>query len=396
VSPIRDDAGKDKIDNEMLNIKKLESIAALAGGLAHDFNNLLTAILGNISFAKMFVSPDDAVYAKLAEAERASIRARDLTNQLLLLAKGGEPIRRAVRIEKLLRSASSFASSGSNVRCRITVPEDLWPVEVDEMQMGLVVNNLVMNSVEAMPTGGVVVIRADNETVGDRSSLQLLPGAYVRITVEDEGAGIPEEDLRRVFDPDFTTKETDSMRSAGFGLAVCHAVVKDHGGLITVRSGGKGTVFTVYLPAVGERSPVDVARTAPELAGRGKVLVMDDEEVIRLVTGNMLKHMGYEVVCVSSGDEAVMLFNQEKERGAPFDVVILDLTVRGGMGGEEAMLKLREIDPQVKAIVSSGYTRDPVMIDYGRYGFRSSLPKPYRIQDLSEKLQRVMGPRQPA
>ncbi len=383
-------AGK-KAEEEMLNIKKLEAVGILAGGIAHDFNNLLTAIIGNISFAKMFVAQEDRIFERLAAAEKAAVQAKDLTYQLMVFARGGEAVRRTVYIGGLIRDSADFATSGSNIRCDVSIPEGLSPVEVDTSQMRQVILNLVTNAREAMPGGGTVEIRAEEAALRAGELLQMKEGAYVKISVKDHGAGIPAEYMGRIFDPYFTTKEMGTHKGTGFGLAVCHAIIRNHGGLITVESEvGKGTTFYIYLPASEKKVPPRVTRREMPLVGKGKVLIMDDEEIIRLVTGNMLSHIGYKVSFAKNGEEAIDAYRKAIENGEPFDVVILDLTVRGGMGGGEAIRLLREMDPGVRAIVSSGYSRDPVMLNHARYGFSGVLPKPYKIQELFDALQSAM------
>lgn len=391
ITSFRDITGKKKIEDELLNIKKLEAIGVLAGGIAHDFNNLLTAILGNISFAKMLLNPEDKIFGRLSAAENAAVQARDLTYQLLTFARGGEPLRKAVFIPKLIRSSAGLAASGSNIICELSIPDDLWPSEIDEGQISQVLYQLIINAREAMPAGGIVKVYAENVSVGIKDNLPLEEGKYIKMAIEDNGTGIPAEQLSSIFDPYFTTKEMGSQKGAGFGLAICYAVIKKHDGLITVESEvGRGTTFRVYLPAA-EREVMEkrVQREIPAV-GRGKILVMDDEEVVRMIIGNMLEHIGYKVGYADRGEEAIELYKREKEAGRPFDAVILDLTIRGGMGGEETIQRLIEIDPEIRAIVSSGYYQDEIMTDFGKYGFSGALPKPYKMQELREILYAVI------
>jgi nitrogen-specific signal transduction histidine kinase/ActR/RegA family two-component response regulator len=389
-------AGK-KSEEDMLNIKKLEAVGILAGGIAHDFNNLLTAIIGNISFAKMFLSPEDRIFERLAAAEKAALQAKDLTYQLQVFARGGAAERKTVFIGGLIRESAAFAASGSTIRCDVSIPDDLSPVEVDTSQMRQVILNLVTNAKEAMPGGGIVEIRAHDAALKAGELFPLVEGKYVKISVKDHGAGIPAEYVGRIFDPDFTAKEMETHKGTGVGLAVCHAIVRNHAGLITVESTmGKGTTFSIYLPASSKKIAPRITRREMPLIGKGRVLIMDDEEVIRLVTGNMLSHVGYRVAFAKNGEEAVDVYRKGKENGDPFDVVILDLTVRGGMGGSETILRLREIDPGVRAIVSSGYSRDPVMLDHEQYGFSGVLPKPYKVQELFGAMQSVTMKRTPS
>jgi signal transduction histidine kinase/FixJ family two-component response regulator len=393
ITAFRDISGKEKTEEDMLNLKKQEAIGILAGGIAHDFNNLLTAIIGNISFAKMFVPPEDRVFDRLEAAEKAALQAKDLTYQLLVFAKGGETHKKTVSPGPLIRDSADFAASGSNVRCEVSVPDGLSPVEVDTSQLRQVVLNLMTNAREAMPEGGTVTITADNVTLGPGELFPLKEGAYVKISISDHGSGIPAEYLGRIFDPYFSTKEMSARKGTGFGLAVCYSIIRNHGGHIIVESElGKGTVFHIYLPASTRPPAAEVVRREMPLVGTGKVLIMDDEEVIRLVSGNMLDHMGFRVSLARNGEEAIEAYRKAMKKGEPFDVVILDLTVRGGMGGEETVAQLYGIDPGVKAIVSSGYPRDPVMRDFAKHGFSAALPKPYKIEELFDALQSAATP----
>jgi two-component system cell cycle sensor histidine kinase/response regulator CckA len=388
ITAFRDISEKEKTEDDVLNAKKHEAIGILTGGIAHDFNNLLTAIIGNISFAKMFVPPEDRTFERLEAAERAALQAKDLTYQLLVFAKGGEAVRKTVSPGRLIRDSAAFAVSGSNVRCDVSIPDGLSPVEVDTSQLRQVIFNLVTNAKEAMPGGGTITIRAEDVTLGHGELFPLKEGVYVKISIRDHGAGIPSEYLSRIFAPHFSTKEMGARKGTGFGLAVCYSIIRNHGGLITVESVvGKGTVFHVYLPASARPLSATVARKEMPLVGKGKVLIMDDEEIIRLVSGNMMSHIGFRVSLTRNGEEAIEAYKKAMENGEPFDIVILDLTVRGGMGGAETIAHLRKMDAGVRAIVSSGYPRDPVMCDFAKYGFRGALPKPYKIQELFEALQ---------
>jgi len=396
-STLIDITERKRMEEELLKAQKLESVGVLAGGIAHDFNNILTAILGNIGLAKMYAEPEGKVHARLAEAEKASLRARDLTQQLLTFSKGGAPVTQTASIGDLVRDSASFAVHGSPVRLEFSIPPDdpsatdrtfasrqtLWPVEVDEGQISRVVNNLVINAVQAMPEGGAIRIRAENVTVEAKQVPALEAGRYVKVSIEDPGIGIPGEQLPKIFDPYFTTKEGGS----GLGLAASYAIVKKHKGLLTVESElGVGTTFRIYLPASGKevRARAETGSLPP--TGTGRVLVMDDEEVVREVAAQMLSHLGYEADSAGDGAEAIELYVDAKESGRPYAVVIMDLTVVGGMGGKEAIRRLRVIDPEVKAIVSSGYANDPVMASFEAYGFNGVVAKPFRIQELSETL----------
>ena len=384
---IRDITERRKMEEELLKIEKLESLGILAGGIAHDFNNILTAILGNISLARMYASDEERTSKRLAEAEKACLRAKDLTQQLLTFAKGGAPIKKTTSIAEIIKESASFALKGSNARCEFSIPEALWLVETDEGQISQVINNLIINADQAMPAGGIIKVGAENMAVVEEHGLPLKEGKYVKISIEDQGIGIPEEHLSDIFDPYFTTKH----KGSGLGLATSYSIIKNHEGCITVESKlGVGTTFYLYLPA-SQKEPLtkkDIAEGP--LAGKGRVLVMDDEEIIRDLTGELLSHLGYEVESARDGAEAIGLYKQAKAASRPFAVVIMDLTIPGGMGGKETMQKLLEIDPGVKAIVSSGYSNDPIMTDYRQYGFSAVVAKPYKVQELSKTLQAVM------
>jgi len=374
-----------KMEDELLKARKYESLGPLAAGIGHDFNNLLTGILGSITLAKMLVEPDDEIFDKLLEAEKASLRARDLTQQLIAFSRGGAPLKAMATIGELIRDSASFAISGTNVRCDFDIAADLWPAEVDEGQMSQVIHNLVINAQQAMPRGGRIVVEAKNITILPGEHPQLNHGRYIRISVADEGRGIPPENLAKIFDPYFTTKE----KGSGLGLAIAASIVKRHGGTITVQSEpGRGTSFDVSLPASEDRFEKKPLAEAP-LTGRGRVLIMDDEALVREVAGKMLERLGYEVEAAANGREALMIYKQAIDSGQPLDLVILDLTVPGGMGGEETLRHLQELDPDVRAIVTSGYTNDPRMVDFRKYGFQEAVVKPFHLQELARKIGRA-------
>jgi PAS domain S-box-containing protein len=383
----RDITEKRKMEEELLKADKLGSLGILAGGIAHDFNNILTAILGNITLAKAYTKPGHKVYERLTEAEKACLRAKDLTQQLLTFSRGGAPIKKIASVSESLRDAVPFALSGSNVRCEFTIPDDLWPVEIDEGQISQVINNLIINASQAMPEGGIIKVRAENMVVDAGQSLPLKEGRYIKISIEDQGIGILKEHLSKIFDPYFTSKR----KGSGLGLTVAYSIIQKHNGYIDVKSKlGVGTTFFICLPASEHSIAIKDKEIDKISKGTGRMLLMDDEEMVRDVAGEMLRHMGYSVEFAKNGVEAIELYKIAKESGEPFDAVILDLTVPGGMGGKEAIEKLLEIDPNVKAIVSSGYSNDPVMSDFRRYGFRDVVAKPYKIKELGKTLYGVI------
>lgn len=380
-------AEKQRIEEELSRTRHLESLGILAGGIAHDFNNLLTAIMGNTSLAKMFTEPDTKIYARLEEVEKASLRARDLTQQLLTFSKGGAPIKKVTSIADVICDSSRFALRGSHARCKFNIMEDLWPVEVDEGQISQVISNLAINADQAMPEGGVVEIRAENVTLLKGQVVTLEPGRYIRLSITDSGIGIPKDHLNKIFTPYFTTKQ----RGSGLGLATSYSIINKHGGLIIVESEiGHGTTFSIYLPASGKDIPEKEIKSMTTITGSGKILVMDDEEFIRNTAGEMLATVGYTVGYADDGAQAIDLYIRARESGEPYDLIIMDLTIPGGMGGVEAIQKLLEIAPDAKAIVSSGYANGPIMADFKEYGFKGVIAKPYRTDELCKVVQNVI------
>jgi PAS domain S-box-containing protein len=388
---IRDISERNKMEEERLLLSKLESLGLLAGGIAHDFNNILTAILGNISLAQLDAprsgKPDDQYVDRLEEAEKACQRAQALATQLLSFAKGGHPIKKVTSVAALIKESINLALSGSKALGQLDLPPDLWLAEVDEGQISQVFNNLLINADQAMPEGGTVTVRAENVMVGDELPLQ--PGKYVKIAVSDQGVGIPPNYQAKIFDPYFTTKQ----KGSGLGLATVHSIIRNNAGYITVASQvGVGTTFYLYLPA-GEGEIVPEPELAPlPIRGQGRILVMDDEAMVRDVMGLMLRRLGFQVAYADHGEEAVKLYAAARQAGQAFTAVIFDLTVPGGMGGREALRQIREFDPQVKAIVSSGYSDDRIMANFKEYGFKAVIAKPYKISELSKILQEVMMP----
>ncbi len=389
----RDITEKRKMEEELLKAQKLESIGILAGGIAHDFNNLLTAILGNISLSKMYVSAGDKVHQKLTEAEKASLRARDLTQQLLTFSRGGAPVKKTSSIAEIIRDSTAFSLSGSKVTCTFTIPDDLWLVEVDEGQISQVINNIILNAEQAMPAGGVIEVACRNVQVGADDHLPLQDGRYILLTISDQGEGIPEEALPQIFDPYFTTKD----RGKGLGLSTVYSIVQNHDGHIAVSSKpGFGTTFFIYLPVSNCPEKIssreEIAADPLEVQTvKGKILVMDDEENIREVVAEMLRFIGYEVALSRDGEEAVSLYTQALESNEPFSAVLMDLTIPGGMGGGEAIRILRKINPEVKGIVSSGYSNDPILSDYKTFGFQGIITKPYKLGEIRGVLERVLA-----
>jgi PAS domain S-box-containing protein len=384
----RDISERKRAEEDLRKTQKLESLGILAGGIAHDFNNILTAIMGNISLLRMEMNQAEPFSRRLEAAEKASYHAKELTQQLLTFAKGGAPVKSTVSLAQFVSDTVDFALRGGNVRCDFSFAEGLWPVEVDEGQMVQVLNNLVINACQAMSGGGTIRIAAQNAEIAAKDGMPLPDGRYVKVSIEDQGTGIADEHLQRIFDPYFTTKQ----KGSGLGLSIVYSVIRNHNGHVAVQSRpGAGTTFTIYLPASVEKVIRKRQEGNDNIAGKGRVLLMDDEALVREVAGEILKRMGYSVEFASDGIEAVGLYKTAMASSHPFDAVIIDLTIPGGMGGKEAIQKLREVDPGVRAIVSSGYSQDPVMANYREYGFSEVIAKPYSSLELSRIMRKVIA-----
>ncbi len=377
-----------KMEEELLKTQKLESLGILAGGLAHDFNNILTAIIGNLSLSKIYAKPGDKLFQRLTETEAACFNAKEITQQLLTFSKGGEPVKKPLYLSDSIRNAISFALRGSNVKSEFSITEDLWPVELDEGQFNQAINNLILNAKQAMPEGGVIRVAVENVVMDQTSGSSFPPGRYLKISIEDQGIGIAPEHLSKIFDPYFTTKQSGS----GLGLATVYSIINNHSGYITVKSEvNVGSTFFIYLPASEQKIPLRADPSVGVHVGKGSVLIMDDEEMVRDTVGEMLRYMGYETAAAKDGAEALKLYQKAKKNGTPFAAVIMDLTIPGGMGGKETIQKLLELDPHVKAIVSSGYSNDPILSRFYDYGFKGVVAKPYKIEELNKTLQGVIN-----
>ena len=383
---LRDVTEKQILEEERYRAEKLESIGVAAGGIAHDFNNLLTAVIGNISLSLM--GAEEHMRERIEASKNAAVRAQELARQLLTFAKGGAPVKRVSSLRQIVLDTIDFSLSGTNIRPAITLPEDLWAGDVDAGQISQVISNLALNAVQAMQHGGALHVSGENLLL-DAPNIPptLTPGRYVRITVRDEGPGIPKEIQTKIFDPYFTTKPTGS----GLGLATSYSIVKNHDGYICVESTpGQGAAFHVYLPASeGEIEP-EVQRVTTRISQRGKILVMDDEEVICELINYSLSALGHEVVDCREGKTALRLYKEALDAREPFDLVIMDLTIPGGIGGRETMQELQKIDPSAKAIVSSGYALDPIMCHFKDYGFCGSIAKPFDLVHLEQEVQKAL------
>ncbi len=385
VSVVRDITDSKRMEEHLLRTQKLESVGVLAGGIAHDFNNILTTIIGNISMAKAGVPPGDEIFDLLSEVETASAKAQTLTRELLTFAKGGTPVKETASMGNIVMESSLFVLRGSKSKCVFSMVKDLWPVEADTGQMSQVIHNIIINANQAMPEGGIIDVRAENLVMEETNGLPIKPGKFIRISITDQGIGIAENHLSNIFDPYFTTKQAGS----GLGLATTYSIIKKHEGFITVKSRlGVGTTFHIYLPASDKSIPSK--EEVRLMTGHGRILVMDDDPSLGKMVGRMLEKLGYESECSEDGTEAIRIYKEAKDAGKPYDAVILDLTVPGGMGGKEAMGKLLELDPEVTAIVSSGYSDDPVLSNFKDYGFKGVMPKPFEFGSLSRVLHEVL------
>jgi two-component system, cell cycle sensor histidine kinase and response regulator CckA len=375
-----------KTVEEQLIAGKLESLGQLAGGIAHDFNNLLTAVLGSLALIKLTVPNDTEIVEYVENAETASLRARDLTKQLLTFAKGGTPVKQVSDLRQLLKEVVQPILNGATVQPHFEITPDLWFCEVDSGQISRVIQNLVTNAVQAMPEGGTLLIKAENLTLAEKAVATLKADNYVKISLKDEGVGIKSENLALIFDPYFTTKPT----AVGLGLAVCYSIIKQHNGIIEVESKvGQGATFHIYLPAkigVSLISPVPVIPPAY----KKRILIMDDDTMIRKSLRSLLNRLGYNVEEAANGAEAISMYQNALNNAQKFDVIIMDLTVPDGMGGKEATRRILEIEPTAAIIVSSGYSDDPIMSNYQEYGFIDVLPKPYNLKNLIASLDRIM------
>jgi PAS domain S-box-containing protein len=385
----RDISERMRVLDERIKAQKLESLGLLAGGIAHDFNNILSGILGNISLVRSRIDSGAPLAGHLESCEKAAMRATELTRQLLTFARGGEPVRKVIDPAPLIRESATFVLRGTNVKGDIRMAEGLSCIDVDAGQISQVLNNLIINATHSMPSGGVIIINAMNEALHEGNAFNLAPGDYLQISVQDHGCGIPSENLPRIFDPYFTTKR----KGSGLGLASAYSIIRRHGGAIEVFSRvGGGTTFTIHLPAQPQvHAAGGMVGPRDDLCGSGRILVMDDEEIIREVSREILQCAGYCVESCSDGREALELFQEAKEKNRPFDAIIMDLTIPGGMGGKEAARLIRALDPNTVLIVSSGYSNDPVIATYQQHGFNGAVVKPFSFQSLAGEVQRLIN-----
>ena len=393
ISITRDITVRKKHEKEQLKIEKLESLGLLAGGIAHDFNNILTALMGNISVAKVFIETTHKSYVPLSEAEKATVRAGDLAHQLLTFSRGGEPVKKVVSLQHLVHEALSFTLHGSNVKGTVEIPDSIHAIEADEGQINQVFQNIIINATQAMPGGGELKITAKNDMLEENNTLSIPQGSYVRLSFADQGCGISKDHIKRIFDPYFTTKSA----GIGLGLSSVHSIVGRHGGHIKVSSvPGKGTTLTVHLPSTGKAYTEQQASTAVEEIVEhqgGSILVMDDDEMIRNVASSMLAHLGYEVTVCARGEEAIELYKTSMESETPFLMVIMDLTIPGGLGGKQAAEQILSLYPNACLIVSSGYSDDPIMSNFRDFGFSGMISKPYTMLNFEKVLKSLLAQR---
>ena len=389
---VTDITESNRMQKKIVRTQKLESTGMLAGGIAHDFNNILLGLYGNIALAKSEMSPKDKAFNLLLEAEKSMSRAKDLTTQLLTFAQGGDPVKKAVTIEQIIRETATFNLSGSNIRVIMEKPDDLWQVHADKGQISQVISNLVINARQAMPEGGNLKISLENAVLSENEFSTLELDKHVKITLTDEGTGISDKFLDKIFDPYFTTKQDGS----GLGLAIVHSIILKHNGSIYVNSKiGKSTTFVIYLPAIERIESITKHIENPSFSeltqSKIRILLMDDDHLVRDVTKRMLNKLGHSVDLSIDGAEVLKIYKNNMKKDTPFDLVIMDLTIPGGMGGQEAMKALLKIDPKAKVIVASGYSTDPVLSNYKSYGFKAIAKKPFNVENMKQIIDKALN-----
>jgi PAS domain S-box-containing protein len=389
VGIIRDISARKKMEREVLQAQKFESLGGLASGIAHDFNNLLTAITGNINLVRRITNPKDENYELLESAEKAAIRAKSLSQQLLIFSKRGNPVRKTTSITPLVKDSADFALHGSIISCSINIQDDLWLVDIDTGQMSQVIQSLIMNGKEAISGSGAIEISCHN--VSD-INLPNFPapiiGNFIQLRIHDTGCGISQKDLPKIFDPYYSTK----TNGRGLGLSIVYSIIQKHDGHITVQSEpGLGTTVTIFLPASLDQHQRTTNNDENLQDRHYQIMVIDGEEMLLNIARRMLVHLGHECICVKNSMEAIEIYKHLWKTGSPVDGVIVDLTIPGGMGGKETAGAIYDINPEAKIIVSSGYTNDPVMNDYDEYGFCAAIAKPFDMAELKNTLNSVMG-----
>ncbi len=389
-----------QMESQIQLLQKMESVGTLAGGLAHDFNNLLYMILGNINLAEYNLQNGNSASENLKAAEKACLQAKELTKKLITFSKGGSPVKEKTSIDELVRDTVIAAFQGSDIQPEFFIPNDISPTETDISQIRQVVTNMAVNAREAMNNKGLFKVYCENADITKEDNLTLTPGKYVKLSFKDQGTGISKQNLSKIFDPYFSTKDMGTQKAQGLGLAICHSVIARHNGLITVESEPeKGTAFAIYLPAFTSREsdlkkPAERQVAESSVTGKGKILIMDDEQMLRAFLSEVIINLGYDAETCIEGREAVEIYSKAMESEEPFDTVILDLTNQFGMGGQETMRKLLEIDPDTKGIVITGYSDDPAVTNFRAYGFSGFLTKPATVSELSKVVSEVISKNQ--
>jgi signal transduction histidine kinase/ActR/RegA family two-component response regulator len=377
------------MDAALRDVQRRESLSSFASSIALEFNNILTAIIGNLTLAKMYAKPGYEVYDVLTDAEKAALRAKDLTSQLLSFSEGGIHVKKMVYAQELVKDLLSLSGDSSTVNYEMALPDDLWPVEVNESQIGQAISSLLLNARHAAPVGGTIRISAKNSPLLSSTALPLKQGRYVMLVIEERGEGMSGKELQTLFEP-FLDGE---KKTGNLGLVNAFTIVRRHDGIITADSApGAGTAYRVYLPAIEEKSTAPPRSSVISRSRRGRVLVMDDEEIVRAVISRLLLQCGYDSELAREGSEMLRIYREAKESGKTFDAVILDLIIQEGMGGQEALKHLLAFDPDVKVIVSSGYSHNPVMTNFREYGLAGFLPKPYKLEELERVMNEVTSP----
>lgn len=385
---IRDITKKENLEENLFKIQKLESVGNIAGGIANDFNNILTTILGNLSIVKMDLNPGSEIFESIIEMEKAILNAKELTKQLLSFSQGSEITKTVVSMKSLIKDTVQFVLKNTKVKPQFSFSDKLWPVQIDEFQITQVLDNIINNAIQVMPKGGKIAFKAKNIELDSKNEYDLDPGNYIMLSISDQGKGISKENIEKIFDPYFTTKKGKS----GLGLSVSYSIIKKHYGEIKVKSIiGKGTTFQILLPAMLIKTEETKKRKKTIYSGKGKILIMDDDTMLQKSAARILQRLGYDATFASEGNEAIKYYKEALKKEEPFDIVILDLTIPNGMGGRETIKKLKEIDNSVTAIVSSGYSNDPVVSYPLKYGFQGVIPKPYTINEMSEALHQILN-----
>ncbi len=376
-----------QVQDRIQQARKIEAIGTLAGGIAHDFNNMLSVITGNISYALSNLNTEDELFEVLSDVQQGAKQAQNLTNQLLTFSKGGEPIKKMVNLNQIIKESAEFVTRGAKSRCEFNFTENLWAVEVDAGQLNQAISNLVINANQAMPDGGIILIKTENAEIEDNNNLGISNGNHIKISIEDQGIGISEKYHLTIFEPYFSTKQ----KGSGLGLASTYSIIKKHDGHITVFSEvDKGAVFQIYLPVSLKKFEKTNEKKNDLHYGFGRILIMDDQEPVYKMAGRILSQIGYKTYFARDGKQAIEMYKKAFESKKTFDLVILDLTIPGGMGGAKTISELLKIDPKVKAVVSSGYSNDPIMANYQDYGFCGVVPKPYTKDQVAELLNKIL------